>query len=344
MINEAVWKSPKWMKRFADFEVRSGKDILPEDTPSKEDIDLSKEMKSYLKRKWNSIEPNELQAFLKRYTSKNGISLPSGTDYGDSFVYDLNFWSEYDEWKESTKRFLADLNTRIIEEVSKIKTKRVFSETYYYFETGYGYISLDEKTNTIKGRIRYKDETFYDEEYYNIIRSTLKFLKERGGSDLSSLEREHNLIKNKYNAEIATSARLKKQYDELKSKFEDLEKVNAKKVLPERKKPDITFQQKIDRIKNRVKEVDKEVDKEVSKKEEKSFDVSEKGVPKKYTESQIKNKIKYLEDKYPTGEVTLGKSIGDLREIIVKIGYKKMLTGLYIEPSTANYFGINVDK
>lgn len=244
MINEAVWKSPKWLKRFADFELRTGKDIAPVED------ELSKEMKKYLEEKWNSIPQIEMEFFCKRYSSDNNI--PISDDFKSNFIYDIKFWKEFDEWRLSVSEFLSDLNSKIIEEVTKNKNKKVFNDTYYYFDTSYGYLSLDDSKKTIK----FKDVFYYNEEWYKIIKSTLRFFKERGSSELTALEREHAVIKNKYNTEVATSTRLKKQYDDLKSKFEEIEKANVKKTPPVRKKPDISFQQKIDKIKSRVKEID----------------------------------------------------------------------------------------
>lgn len=60
MINEAVFRSPKWLRDFVDFEVNTGEDIKGEPSKSELERRRNKEWKT----KWDRIKRDDKISFI----------------------------------------------------------------------------------------------------------------------------------------------------------------------------------------------------------------------------------------------------------------------------------------
>ncbi len=94
MLNEGVFRSPKWMRNFLDFEVNTGQDIKGE--PSKRKI-----LKQWDAR-WEECDKSDFKEFYgqvikgQRWTSY--ISPSELEEIKKKIRGDMSIWDKFDEW------------------------------------------------------------------------------------------------------------------------------------------------------------------------------------------------------------------------------------------------------
>jgi hypothetical protein len=100
MLNEAVYRSPKWMRNFIDFEVNTGDDIKGE--PSKRSI-----LKQW-DRRWKECKSSDLDVFYSLVI--RGDNWPSHVnpseleEFRKSNRGDMSVWQKYDQWYPENKK------------------------------------------------------------------------------------------------------------------------------------------------------------------------------------------------------------------------------------------------
>lgn len=92
MINEAVYRSPKWLRNIVDFEVNTGDDIKGE--PSKRSI-----LKEWDKR-WSECSRDIFTDFYRENYDRNAYFLNSTKleDIRKKFRGDMDIWGKFDKW------------------------------------------------------------------------------------------------------------------------------------------------------------------------------------------------------------------------------------------------------
>lgn len=129
MVKESVYRSPKWLRKYIDFEISTGDDI------SDKSSILSKERE--IKKKWNKrwISSNK-EDFIKffgevysEYVSNNLRGYVMNSDLKDvksDFEGDLEIWDKFDDWLEKKKK-KEETRARLEKEISDIE-KRLMSD------------------------------------------------------------------------------------------------------------------------------------------------------------------------------------------------------------------------
>jgi len=100
MINEAVFRSPKWLRDFVDFEVNTGEDIKGEPSKSELERRRNKEWKT----KWDRIKRDDKISFIEDYLNydlrRHNSSIINDflSRIENDFMGDQSFMDEYDKW------------------------------------------------------------------------------------------------------------------------------------------------------------------------------------------------------------------------------------------------------
>lgn len=122
-LNEAKFRSPKWLRNYVDFEVNTGDDISGE--PSKGSIKREKKRKEKESRqnwdqRWRSCDEDEFKQFYKEvYNKGKTVYSFDIQDIRDKWRGDNRLWDSFDNWldkkrkkeeaKEQIKKELAEL-------------------------------------------------------------------------------------------------------------------------------------------------------------------------------------------------------------------------------------------
>jgi hypothetical protein len=93
-VNEAVYKSPKWLKKYFDFEVHTGEDIKGKIS--------KKEIRNEWGKKWKEIDTTKFIEFYREVIDKNVYKsdLPK---IKNKWVGDFELWEKYDIWLSKKK-------------------------------------------------------------------------------------------------------------------------------------------------------------------------------------------------------------------------------------------------
>lgn len=108
MLNEAVFRSPKWMRNFLDFEVSTGQDIKGE--PSKRRL-----LKEWDKR-WKECNQSDFKEFY--YTQIKGerwapyITSEKFEEIRKELRGDMSIWEKYDKWLPGYKKAKEEARER----------------------------------------------------------------------------------------------------------------------------------------------------------------------------------------------------------------------------------------
>lgn len=138
MINEGIFRSPKWMRNFVDFEINTGKDIKGQ--PSK------KELKKIKLKEWDDRWNSENKVDILQFMIDNKL----GNDFNEVqkvFKGDDRFWSLYDKWLKE-KKIKSD-------EYDRIKKKIVDLYDQIYFDWRSNPYVDKVKTIKIEGKIKW---------------------------------------------------------------------------------------------------------------------------------------------------------------------------------------------
>lgn len=97
-MNEAVYRSPKWLRNFVDFEVNTGDDIKGE--PSKKAI-----LKAWDQR-WDEVDRATFNYFYKENYDRNAYYLTSTEleKIRKSLRGDMSVWDKFDKWLPGHKQ------------------------------------------------------------------------------------------------------------------------------------------------------------------------------------------------------------------------------------------------
>ena len=102
MINEGVYRSPKWLRNFLDFEVHTGEDIKGK--VSKADVRREWE------RRWNSMDRDKFEKFYASefpsdYRNRRSCLLSSDfREIHDQLFGNFEIWTKYDAWLQKDKQ------------------------------------------------------------------------------------------------------------------------------------------------------------------------------------------------------------------------------------------------
>lgn len=181
MLNEGVYRSPKWLRKFMDYEVSTGDDIKGKKSKKSIRLEEEKKKKEILKKwdnKWKNIDPVEFREFFKEVYPKETLRYFSGyvssydlpkieKEYRGDFI----FLKKFDKWKsdkvkkeqehERVKKELDDLFKYLVDDFSsnqyndKYETSRENGNVcfIYTFENGDDFKMCDNK-------ITYKNSKF----------------------------------------------------------------------------------------------------------------------------------------------------------------------------------------
>lgn len=165
MLNESIYRSPKFLRNFLDFEINTGSDI--KNDPSKKQlkrIEREKEEKliKQWKERWVKMDKSLFTEFYKKtFLSKFEYNL-NLQDIYKMWVGNFQLWSKYDKWIEDKKtkekeqnRIEQELNTlmdRILNDFrmnpysDKFSTPREDGKVtfHYTFENGDKFIRSDD--------------------------------------------------------------------------------------------------------------------------------------------------------------------------------------------------------
>jgi hypothetical protein len=161
-MNEAVYRSPSWLKKYLDFEINTGEDISGKSS--------EREIRKKWEKRWREIDEDELKDFYKDVFSKH-IYRSDLSEIKSEWIGNFEFWSKYDAWlkekrdKEAKqaeiKRDLDNLYQRLIEDFSNNPWEDKYRATgnggevtfYYTFEDG-------DKFEMTDNRISYDGHTY----------------------------------------------------------------------------------------------------------------------------------------------------------------------------------------
>lgn len=172
-MNEAVYRSPSWLKKYLDFEVHTGEDIKGK-VSKKELRDKAKAEENRIKNEWNKrwreIDEVDFKEFYREVFDEYIYSsdLP---DIKNKWIGNFELWTKYDAWlkekrdKEAKqaeiKRDLDNLYQRLIDDFSNNPWEDKYRATsnggevtfYYTFEDG-------DKFEMTDNRISYGGHTY----------------------------------------------------------------------------------------------------------------------------------------------------------------------------------------
>lgn len=103
-MNEAIYRSPKWLRNVVDFEINTGKDIKGE--PSKKSI-----QKEWDKR-WQETDIDIFRKFYSEVIDSNKWRLYYGSDELEDirkkYRGDMSLWDKFDKWLPEHKKREAE--------------------------------------------------------------------------------------------------------------------------------------------------------------------------------------------------------------------------------------------
>ncbi len=259
MINEGVFRSPKWMRNFMDFEINTGKDIKGQ--PSK------KKLKKIKLKEWDDRWYSENKGNILEFMIGNEF----GTDFNavrDVFKGDDRFWSLYDEWLKEKKnksdeyekiiKKLNDLYDEIYDDwrsypyLDKIKTVKTMDKIKWIYKLENGKIIslLDNKLETPDSTFTL--DSFFKNKFIGLANRITDNSKQRTKSNDNTHNHYSNSKKDQKNDPIRS--RWNKLKDIVKLREEQLRKMSDndpnKKFLQNELD---SYKRKIDQMKSQYK-------------------------------------------------------------------------------------------
>lgn len=205
MIKEAVYRSPKWLRKYVDFEVSTGDDISDKVSIRKQEKELNKKWN----KRWLESDKDEFKDFFKEvykdYVNKNLSKYILSSDLQtikSDFEGDMELWDKFDKWlkekKEKEERHarikkeLDALQDRLISDFrnapynDKFETPRINGKVcfHYTFENGDTFKMCD---NEIKyGGSIYTVSLIYKSRFISLANSMIENARYRRKSSSSS--------------------------------------------------------------------------------------------------------------------------------------------------------------
>lgn len=200
--NEAIYRSPKWLRNFVDYEINTGDDIKGQ--PSKRKLKrlekerLEKELLRWDQR-WRDADEYTFRRFFKETYNFDIRSNDVLMTVKKQFRGDFNLWEMYDAFlknekreQEEQERLSRELD-RLYDEVradfmkapysDKIKTPKINGRNAFHYEMENGYTFKIEDN-----RISYKDKIYtvgllYRSKFVNLANMMIDNQKRRPGGD-----------------------------------------------------------------------------------------------------------------------------------------------------------------
>lgn len=101
MIKESVYRSPKWLRKFVDFEISTGDDISDKISQKKQEKELHKKWN----KRWQDANQEEFKDFFEEvyteYVKSNLTGWVMNSDLStikSDFLGDMELWEKFDKW------------------------------------------------------------------------------------------------------------------------------------------------------------------------------------------------------------------------------------------------------
>jgi hypothetical protein len=241
MIKEAIYRSPKWMRNFLDFEVATGADIKGEPSERQK----SKKIENEWNKRWQSVNEEDFKNFYEDVYRDETKKYHNGYVWTNDLrkikerhMGDMSIWEKFDKWlvekkkkEEDKKRIERDIN-KLYDDIfndfnanpffDKIETPFINGRMIYiyHFENG-DKVTLDNntlkyetKTNTVTCEFGLVYRAKFKALFNNIVKhvNETKYKRNSSNSGYSSSKSEKS---NK-----ATSSNPKREkYDTLNDKI-----------------------------------------------------------------------------------------------------------------------------
>lgn len=265
MLNEAVFRSPKWLRKFMDFEVSTGDDI----SDKAEKKEAEKKRLAAWDKAWREADEDEFKEFFnekyKDYVrvKLNGYILNSDlSKIKNSFRGNMSIWTEFENWKKEKenkkkeqgkiKSELDKLFNDLVSDFSnnpytdKYSTPKKFGRVcfHYKFENGDTF-EMDENEIKYKNSI-YTVGIFYRNKFVSLCNEIVSKGRTRpGGSKYWSGGSSSSGSKQKSND--PNRDRFDKVKDNIKLREEQLRKMS--KTDPQRE----ALENELDNLKRALK-------------------------------------------------------------------------------------------
>lgn len=135
-MNEAIYRSPEWLRKFADFELRTGKDLNKEE---------HKNSKSEWDKRWSETDESLFVEFYKevypkdsRERYRNIIWSSDLEDIRNRYRGDFEIWTKFDIWlkqkrvrdREKADREEAERREKLRKEQEQERIAKVLDDLY----------------------------------------------------------------------------------------------------------------------------------------------------------------------------------------------------------------------
>lgn len=249
MIKESVYRSPKWLRKFVDFEISTGDDISDKISQKKQE----KELRKKWNKRWQDANQEEFKDFFKEvyseYVKSNFRGWVMDSDLStikSDFLDDMELWEKFDKWlsdkkekerkQAKIKKELDDLKERLISDFrsapysDKFETPTINGKVcfHYTFENGDTFKMCDNEItysgNNSNGKlvnITYTVGLIYRSAFVSIANSIINNARNRRTSGYSSSS-------NSYKKSKSTDPK-RNRYDEILDKIK-LREAQIKKM------------------------------------------------------------------------------------------------------------------
>jgi hypothetical protein len=239
MIKEAVYRSPKWLRKYVDFEVSTGEDISDKISIRNQE---KEPWRRWLKKKWNKrwleCDESKFKDFFKEvyddYTNNNlrghVVSSDLKTIKSD-FEGDMELWDKFDKWikekkekeqrQNEIKKELDDLKERLISDFGnapyddKFETPTINGKVcfHYTFENGDTFKICDDQIQYSNGSYitTYTVGLIYRNEFISLANSIVNKARRRSSSSSSKKSKSSDPKRVRYD-EIIDKIRLREDH------------------------------------------------------------------------------------------------------------------------------------
>jgi len=241
---ESVYRSPKWLRKYVDFEISTGDDISDKISIKKQ----KEEIKKKWRKRWLEADEDEFKEFFKEvysnYVNNNLNRWILSSDLQtikSDFEGDMELWDKFDKWlkekkekerkQAEIKKELDDLKERLMSDfrdapyIDKFDTPIINGKVCfdYIFENGDTFKMCDNEI-TYSGKnskgvhvdIRYTIGLIYKNIFVSLINSIITNARSRKGGGSSSSSNSSN--KSKSRPGQSTDPK-RNRYDELLDKI-----------------------------------------------------------------------------------------------------------------------------
>ena len=258
-MNEGVYRSPKWLRKFLDYEIHTGEDIKGK--VSKREIRAREKAEAdRIKREWNNRWDNMDKGDFKKFYKEE---FPSEVKYQyNDYIYSSDLekirskwqnnpeiWVRFDKWVEKKREeeakqqrlkieldelwnsIMRDFYSNPYSDKIETKTEKGSVRVFYTFENGKK-LEMWENELTF-GNIIYTLGLIYRNKFVTLINKMIGDMKSRPGYRKSSYSSSTNTNRNsnKSEEEISSIYEVLERIDDyMKSKRWTLCRINTKDI------------------------------------------------------------------------------------------------------------------